>query len=374
MATPGKKRAADGTYELEGQPDPVKPRLFGVPDLFLKATEEEIYGSNPDAVYKRMLEYWNQGYNPPPSPNCIIETLKGNNRLKWEPVFLGLAAVTYAQGPHVNTVIDRTAVSEYCEALDFFDDAFNDELTAEELEEAGDFALISSERIKHLNEATRIEVPRTAWPVIGQSSRLITPWQIDQHFITLIIDSVSREGKLNAWTLKYHDSALPRPGDPDTVGWASALKLIAPCITEMLREVDWFKKFEVDPHQLIGGLQILPTGWQAGATCGIHTVMNGWAAALGWKLNPDFDAKALKRNEADGSRRYFSLEASRMLNLAMMGRMNAVTIFLFLRSWGYIQSDAKIHHGLSFERTVDVATEADLDLVAYGKFVASISP
>lgn len=369
MYTAGKKRAADATHELEAQPDPSKPRLFGVSDLFLKVTDEELYGTNPDAVYKRMLAYWDQGYIPPPAPNYIVETLNGNNRLKWEPVFLGLVAITYAQGPQVNAIIDRKAVSEYCEALDFFDDAYNDELTAEELEEAGDFALISSERVKSLNKATKVELPRATWPVVGHSSRLIIPWQVDQHFITLIIESMSREGKLNAWTLTYHDSALPRPGEPDTVGWASALKLVAPCITEMLRDADWFKRYGVDSSQLIDGLQVLPTGRQAGATCGIHSMMNGWAAALGWKLNPDFDARALKRTDADGNPRFFSLEASHMLNLAMTGRMNAVTIFMFFRSWGYIHAEAAFNHDLSFERTANVGTETGLDLLAYGKFV-----
>ncbi|KAL9089446.1 MAG: hypothetical protein Q9165_005767 [Trypethelium subeluteriae] len=131
-------------------------------------------------------------------------------------------------------------------------------------------------------------------------------------------------------------------------------------IMDLMARLPWGRRRLEDPlPPLAGGLNWLKTPRQTEhMTCGIHTIINGWVAALGLEINDQLDMTGDK----------FAERGAQLINCAMLGLVDCDTIYAFLRAFEYVKPTA-IPERLRFDRTRRVATEGELgDLVEMAQF------
>ena len=68
-------------------------------------------------------------------------------------------------------------------------------------------------------------------------------------------------------------------------------------------------------------------------SCGINTIINGWAVALGLQIRPGTRLDEL-----------FDVQARQLVNLALQGFLDTRTIFSFLKCHRYIEVDETLRH------------------------------
>lgn len=116
----------------------------------------------------------------------------------------------------------------------------------------------------------------------------------------------------------------------------------------------------IDYVKVVGSRRTEPThtNWVYGAnqttdyTCGYHAVFNGWASALGLKLNPRF-YKTWSRAFLDRAQELFCI--------AMLGQASSELLHDFLTCIGFVMPDQIIAKARSFSHTFKTDIDEDLD-------------
>ncbi|KAF7195980.1 hypothetical protein HII31_02606 [Pseudocercospora fuligena] len=88
--------------------------------------------------------------------------------------------------------------------------------------------------------------------------------------------------------------------------------------------------------------------------CGLHTVFNAWAIALGLEIasGPATTVRNFRTFQRDGVR---------MINLARETRMDSKTIEAFLKCYGFVAAGASVPADRAFEETIAILTSDDLN-------------
>ncbi|KAK5169278.1 hypothetical protein LTR04_005876 [Oleoguttula sp. CCFEE 6159] len=205
----------------------------------------------------------------------------------------------------------------------------------------------------------RVARPRQAWllPWVHNSS---TSGKYDQsnkdataagftqnadhrgHIFLAIIQAVDNEKDYNVSTIWMDSSPQYLESDRPT---------IFEDIEDRVINSGWFEAFgdSADPVFQQTRVQV-PAAEQTNAwACGLHTILNAWAYALGLTINPGVQL------ETD-----FYPEAVDVVNLALAGRMDSQTIhnFMLLRSW--VESSSIVPPERCFSKTKAMATRETL--------------
>ncbi|TKA62033.1 hypothetical protein B0A49_10970 [Cryomyces minteri] len=162
------------------------------------------------------------------------------------------------------------------------------------------------------------------------------------HIFLTIIKAVDNEKDYNA-SIMWMDSS-PKYLESDR-------PIIFKEIEDRIINSGWFEVFgdSADPVFQQTRVQIPAAEQTNGWACGLHTILNAWAHALGLRINPGVQLG-----------KDFYPEAVEVVNLALAGRMDSQTIlnFMLLRSW--VESSSIIPPERLFSKTKAMATRETL--------------
>ncbi|KAF2083133.1 hypothetical protein K490DRAFT_70149, partial [Saccharata proteae CBS 121410] len=122
------------------------------------------------------------------------------------------------------------------------------------------------------------------------------------------------------------------------------------------RRLQWWERSDTEPPRLAweeqeGVAQRQANSWE----CGIHTILNGWAIALGLALKPDRSRTISDQDWKD---------ILTTIQLAVAGYVSSIEIHAMLIYLEWVFPDSKISSGPdghSFERTIKMFSLTDLD-------------
>ncbi|KAL9080779.1 MAG: hypothetical protein Q9157_000566 [Trypethelium eluteriae] len=252
----------------------------------------------------------------------------------WEDsMMLAIASVIEAEGPNRTNPFSITTP-----------EAINTAKTGAEFDpENGGFARCTGTFLLPIvksSHSTREEAQDA--PISGLDPR-------SNHNILIIFEITDGGEVKRSWVDSAPDVLAPRCGE------------IIIEIMELMERLPWGRRRLEDPlPQLAGGFNWLKTPRQTEReTCGIHTIINGWVAALGLEINNKLDATGDK----------FAERGAKLINCAMLGLVDCDTIYAFLRASDYIKP-TEIPESLRFDRTRRVVTEGELnELVAVAQAI-----
>ncbi|KAF2429102.1 hypothetical protein EJ08DRAFT_698680 [Tothia fuscella] len=159
-------------------------------------------------------------------------------------------------------------------------------------------------------------------------ARLIIPWTVaapprpgeranaDGHTWLVTGEIAHRPNRSRFISLKHYDSAL----DMRNPGAVTRSALRHPNIEKVIMRNGWASQGLPMEHQ-----QCHASKQRLGNYCGFHTVLNGWALAMGLALNTSFSPTQA-----------FYDQGPLLLNMAYSGCIDSTTIWAFLLCEGYI--------------------------------------